>query len=89
MPDTKYGFVDMFKQSGFTVEHNGHEIRVLYPSTYLGWTNILVVVTIDDEMEEASGDDLTTYAYITYFVDDDDDQYPIIYLSIPHYIIGP
>lgn len=83
------GFVDMSKQSSFTLEHNGHEIEVRDPSTYLGWTDILVIVTIDDEIEEASGtyEDPTTYAYLTYFVNDDNDQVPISYFSIPHYII--
>lgn len=81
------GFVDMAKADPFVLEHDGHETRVLYPATYLGWTNILVVVTIDDEIEEEYEDDLLTVAYLTYFRDDNGNQYPVVYFSIAHYVI--
>ena len=81
------GFVDMSKARGFTLEHDGTQTTVQTPTTYLGWTNIEIVVTIDDEIEEFGDNDWTTYAYTTYFVDDNDDMYPIVYLSIPHYVV--
>ena len=47
------GFVDMSKAKPFALEYSGHEIEVWRPQTYIGWTDILVVVVIDDEIQEA------------------------------------
>ena len=82
------GFVDMSKERSFTLEHDGYKVEVQNPKTYLDWTNIEIVVVIDDSIEKDTDDDLFTFAYVTYFVNEDKDQYPIVYLSIPHYVVS-
>lgn len=82
-------FVDMSKARGFVLSHDRYELEVEYPRSYLGWTDIEIVVTIDDEIEEIDddGDGLITFARTVYFLDGNDDMYPIVYLTIPHYVI--
>lgn len=82
-------FYDMSKTTrGLTLEDSdtGEEIVIFNQRAYLGSSELVIFVFIDDEITEPPSDEFTTYAYASFWFIDDK-QVPVSALFIPHYVL--